>query len=87
MDALTSLTNRRPLGYRASALQLAALAEQAVAAGAKVTRYTPPELRAISDEADAQRVADARARAKRRVTLSTRVALSAKSRRPHSTTP
>lgn len=66
MDPITLLTSHRPLGHRAAALDMAEQVRQAVAAGAKVTRYTPPELRAANDEAAAQRVADARARYKRR---------------------
>ncbi|NUB07031.1 hypothetical protein FW320_12705 [Azospirillum sp. Vi22] len=85
MDVLTDLINRRPAGHRASAQELARLAEQAIAAGAKVIRPDAQDLRAVAEEADAQRVAKARERARNRVTVGTRVALSAAGRRRNPT--
>ena len=85
MDILTDLINRRPAGHRASAQELARLAEQAIAAGAKVTRPDAQDLRAVAEEADAQRMTKARERARNRVSVGTRVALSAAGRRRNPT--
>ncbi|MBP2290759.1 hypothetical protein [Azospirillum rugosum] len=84
MDLLSDLYAKRPAGHRASALELAELARQAIDAGAKVTRLEPQELVARNREVAARRFALASARQKGRMTLNTRAEISASSRRPKS---
>lgn len=80
IDPVTLLTSHRPLGARAVALDMAEQARLAVAAGAKVTRYTPPELSAHHEEL-ARKFAERSARAKARIRPSTRAACATAGRR------
>lgn len=66
LDALHDVKLQPPIGEREKALELARLAEHAIASGkVTVTRYTPPELRAHYDGVQAGRYAEYQARSNR----------------------
>ncbi|NUB24294.1 hypothetical protein [Azospirillum brasilense] len=84
MDQMTDLLKHRPAGHRATALELAEAAQQAIDAGAKVLVCDPVTVAVHNIEGAARRFAEASAKQKRRIRPSARAAVSAACRRPKS---